>query len=115
VTVAVGYKPESAQAFVTVQDNGKGIAPTELNKIFELFHSTKGNRGTGLGLAVSRKIVQEHGGEISVESRLGSGSKFTIALPCSTSPKTGEEMPTRLQPKFKSSAPTDPSENQPSN
>lgn len=115
VTVAVGYKPESAQAFVTVQDNGKGIAPTELNKIFELFHSTKGNRGTGLGLAVSRKIVQEHGGEISVESRLGSGSKFTIALPCSTSLKTGEEMPTRLQPKFKSSAPTDPSENQPSN
>ena len=115
VTVAVGYKPESAQAFVTVQDNGKGIAPTELSKIFELFHSTKGNRGTGLGLAVSRKIIQEHGGEIAVDSRLGSGSKFTIALPCPASLKTGEEPATRLQSKFRSSLPTDPSENQRSN
>jgi signal transduction histidine kinase len=115
VTVAVGYKPESAQAFVTVQDNGKGIAPTELSKIFELFHTTKGNRGTGLGLAVSRKIIQEHGGEIAVDSRLGSGSKFTIALPCPASLKTGEEQATRLQPKYKSSLPTDSSENQRSN
>ncbi|MFM7563991.1 MAG: ATP-binding protein [Planctomycetota bacterium] len=114
VTVAVGYKPESSHAFITVQDNGKGIAPTELNKIFELFHSTKGNRGTGLGLAVSRKIIQEHGGEISVDSRLGSGSKFTIALPCAGSNKSGEEPATRLQPNFKSVLPADPSENQPS-
>lgn len=114
VMVGVGYKPESGHAFVTVQDNGKGIEPTELNKIFELFHSTKGNRGTGLGLAVSRKIINEHGGEISVESRLGSGSKFTIALPCSDSLKNGEESVTRLQPKFSSSPPPDPSKNQPS-
>lgn len=113
VIVGVGHNPDISQAFVTVQDNGKGIAPTELNKIFELFHSTKGNRGTGLGLAVSRKIVQEHGGEISVDSRLGSGSKFTITLPCSRSLNVDDDPATRLQPKFKSSTPTDPSENQP--
>lgn len=113
VIAGVGYNPDTNQAFVTVQDNGKGIAPTELNKIFELFHSTKGNRGTGLGLAVSRKIVQEHGGEISVDSRLGSGSKFTITLPCSRPLKNEDEPATRLQPKFKSSLPIDPSESQP--
>lgn len=114
VMVGVGFKRETAQAIITVQDNGKGIAPTDFHKIFELFHSTKGNRGTGLGLAVSRKIIQEHGGEISVESRLGSGSKFTITLPCTISNPKVVEPPTRLQPKFKTSLPSEPNENQPS-
>jgi signal transduction histidine kinase len=49
--------------------------------MFELFHSTKGNRGTGIGLAVAKKIVEEHEGSISVTSRPGEGSTFTIRLP----------------------------------
>ena len=49
--------------------------------MFELFHSTKGNRGTGLGLAVARKIVEEHDGTISARSNKREGTVFTIRLP----------------------------------
>jgi signal transduction histidine kinase len=49
--------------------------------LFELFHSTKGNRGTGIGLAVARKIVDEHEGAIAVQSAPGQGTTFTIRLP----------------------------------
>lgn len=81
VRVSVLNDVAERRARVVVQDNGSGIAPSDLERIFQLFHSTKGNRGTGLGLAVSRKIVEEHGGEILVESVFGSGSKFSIQLP----------------------------------
>ena len=49
-------------AVIEVQDNGVGIAERDQTRIFEPFFSTKGQRGTGLGLAVTRKIVEEHGG-----------------------------------------------------
>jgi len=49
--------------------------------MFEVFHSTKGNRGTGLGLAVAKKIVDEHDGSISVKSKQGEGTTFTVRLP----------------------------------
>ena len=52
-----------------------------MNHMFELFHSTKGNRGTGLGLAVAKKIVDEHDGSITVKSKQGEGTPFTIRLP----------------------------------
>ena len=53
-----------------------------MKHLFELFHSTKGNRGTGLGLAVARKIVEEHDGTIAVKSGgPGEGTTFTIRLP----------------------------------
>ena len=58
-----------------------GIAPEEVEGIFEIFASTKGTRGTGLGLPVSRKIAREHGGDITVESAPGRGAKFIIELP----------------------------------
>lgn len=64
-----------------VQDNGPGIPETMRQHLFELFHSTKGNRGTGLGLAVSRKIAEEHGGRIDVVSATGHGTRFTVRLP----------------------------------
>jgi signal transduction histidine kinase len=66
---------------VIVLDNGPGIAADKLEDIFKPFVSTKGSRGTGLGLPVSRKIVREHGGDILVQSVLDKGSKFTIRLP----------------------------------
>ena len=56
-------------------------AEDQLARIFHVFESTKGARGTGLGLAVSQKIIREHGGDIAVESRLGEGSRFTLAWP----------------------------------
>jgi signal transduction histidine kinase/pSer/pThr/pTyr-binding forkhead associated (FHA) protein len=66
---------------IQVEDNGHGIPPEKLVDIFRPFVSTKGARGTGLGLAVSRKILREHGGDIRVESTPGQGSRFTIRLP----------------------------------
>ena len=59
---------------ISVVDNGTGIAPQKLDEIFKPFVSTKGSKGTGLGLAVSRKILHEHGGDIEVQSQVGVGS-----------------------------------------
>jgi signal transduction histidine kinase len=64
-----------------VRDNGGGIPPEKINEIFRPFVSTKGARGTGLGLAVSRKILREHGGDILVRSQPGQGSLFVLRLP----------------------------------
>ncbi len=63
-----------------VEDNGAGIPEDDLPKIFEPYFTTKDN-GTGLGLTITFKIVKEHGGEISVSSRPGQGSVFSIGLP----------------------------------
>ena len=75
------YDEPNRQAILEVIDNGIGVAPSMMKHMFELFHSTKGNRGTGLGLAVARKIVEEHEGEIAVKSSPGEGTTFTIKLP----------------------------------
>ncbi len=66
---------------VEVADTGRGIPQSELPKIFEPFYSTKGAKGTGLGLAVSWGIIQQHGGKISVKSEVGKGTVFTVRLP----------------------------------
>ena len=67
---------------ITVTDNGEGIAPENLHKIYDPFFTTKEvGKGTGLGLAVSYGIVQEHSGEIKVESRLGEGTTFRLIFP----------------------------------
>jgi two-component system sensor histidine kinase PilS (NtrC family) len=65
---------------VRVNDTGEGIATADLGQIFEPFFSTKSG-GTGLGLALVHRIVQDHGGEIDVQSRSGAGSTFTLTLP----------------------------------
>ncbi|MBE0605171.1 MAG: HAMP domain-containing protein [Deltaproteobacteria bacterium] len=65
-----------------VSDTGEGIPEENMGKIFEPFFTTKGNgKGTGLGLAVCRKIIEQHGGRISVSSRPGDGTEFRISLP----------------------------------
>jgi len=67
---------------VEVSDNGKGISPEVLPKIFDPFFTTKEvGRGTGLGLSIAYKIVQHHGGTITVDSAVGVGTKFTVVLP----------------------------------
>lgn len=83
VTVSV-LEPDETTPFVrlTVEDNGGGIAPEHIPHIFEPFFSTKGaGSGTGLGLAVVKKIVEAHHGRIDVDSRLGEGTRFVIGLP----------------------------------
>jgi len=81
IRVVCRYDSESRESIIEVIDNGVGIPPNLMNHMFELFHSTKGNRGTGLGLAVAKKIVDEHDGSISLKSALGEGTTFTIRLP----------------------------------
>lgn len=66
---------------IVVLDRGTGIPPEQINQIFKPFVSTKGAKGTGLGLAVSRKVIREHGGDILVQSQVGKGSKFVLRLP----------------------------------
>ena len=76
-----GYNAAADTVFVAVTDNGPGIPPEHLPRIFNIFESTKGARGTGLGLAVSQKILREHGGEITVESKPGEGCQFILCWP----------------------------------
>lgn len=66
---------------LSVCDNGRGISNENLNHIFEIFFTTKGSKGTGLGLPVTKKIIEEHGGKIKVDSEINKGSTFTISLP----------------------------------
>ena len=64
-----------------VSDNGAGMDQEVLQKLFTSFFSTKGHRGTGLGLMVTRKLIEEHQGRIEVASQLGVGTTFTVRLP----------------------------------
>jgi signal transduction histidine kinase len=68
---------------ITVMDNGCGIPEEILKKIFDPFFSTKGSKGTGLGLAVTKKVIEEHNGKLEVESTPNVGSSFYITLPIS--------------------------------
>ena len=66
---------------IDISDNGIGMPPEVQKKLFQVFFSTKGSKGTGLGLAVTHKIIKEHNGNIKVKSKLGKGTTFTIVLP----------------------------------
>ena len=83
--VKITLAKESKQAHMTVSDNGPGIASENLKNLFNRFYRVPSNnvtvRGTGLGLYICRRIIQAHGGEITVESVLGEGTTFHIYLP----------------------------------
>ena len=89
VEVSTQYSHAEKMARIAVVDNGSGIEPDDLEKIFAVFVSRKGGRGTGLGLPVSQKILEEHGGRIRLESKLGEGSRFTLEFPAITPPPAG--------------------------
>jgi len=81
VRVSTDFSAAEGRVRVIVDDNGPGIPPEDIDKIFSPFVSTKKTRGTGLGLPVAQKIVHEHGGQIRVQTALGQGSRFTLDLP----------------------------------
>ena len=81
IRVRIQRAPDGKRVHTGVYDTGKGMTPEQRARIFEAFFSTKGSAGTGLGLAVVKKIVDEHGGEISVDSREGAWTEFMVALP----------------------------------
>ena len=73
-----------------IRDNGKGIEPVHLSRVFEPFFTTGKRRGTGLGLAICRKIIEAHVGEIRVESVPGSGTVVSMWLPFSQQPQLSQ-------------------------
>jgi signal transduction histidine kinase len=85
-TLSVRSWRNADQAYLSVQDTGAGMAPAVLQRLFEPFFSTKGERGNGLGLSVVYGIVCRHGGEVAVDSEVGRGTKFTVQLPLSAAP-----------------------------
>jgi signal transduction histidine kinase len=97
VVVASQYDDATRVARIVIEDNGPGIAPDDLEAIFSVFVSRKGGRGTGLGLPVTRKILEEHGGQVSVESAVGQGSRFTLELPATPTSPEGEAAPRMTQ------------------
>ncbi len=78
--ITVTVKPHGTTAIVEVTDNGRGIAPDHLPNVFRPFYTTKGD-GTGLGLSLARRIVEDHHGRIDVSSTLGKGTTFAVILP----------------------------------
>jgi len=95
--IAVVAAPTANGARIDVSDTGVGISADELPRIFERFYrgtraSEARGSGSGLGLAIVRSIVDMHGGSVTVESRLGSGSRFTVTLP--RNPKPVDEIRT---------------------
>jgi signal transduction histidine kinase len=79
-TVRIVMHAEKNRALISVTDSGRGISPEHLPFIFRPFYTTKGN-GTGLGLSLARRIVEDHRGRIEVDSELGHGTEFLITLP----------------------------------
>ena len=85
-SVSVRAHLDDDRAVVSVSDTGTGIAPQHLERLFERFYRVDAGRsrevgGTGLGLAIVKHLARQHGGEVSVESELGTGTRFTIDLP----------------------------------
>jgi signal transduction histidine kinase len=72
----------AARFAVEIEDNGKGIPSDVLSRIFHPFFTPKDpGTGPGLGLSISRRIVEQHGGRITVDSAVGIGTKFRVVLP----------------------------------
>ncbi len=91
VNVNTHFSPDEGIADLVVSDNGPGIERDKIEEIFEPFTSGKGQSGTGLGLAVARKIVREHRGRIVVDSTVGEGTTFRIRLPAQETARDSEE------------------------
>ena len=94
-TIRLDIRREPPWMVIEVEDDGIGMDRETREKLFSLFFSSKGTKGTGLGLFISNKIIDKHGGTITVDSEPGRGTKFLVHLPLeakpSIQPETGED------------------------
>ncbi len=81
VRIRTGRGKDGRDILIEIEDNGTGIPADVMEKIFTPFFSTKYSEGNGLGLSVTTKTIQEHGGKLSVDTKVGEGSSFRITLP----------------------------------
>jgi signal transduction histidine kinase len=89
--IVVKTRYENGNVVIEVRDNGKGMSERTLKKIFDPFFTTRrASGGTGLGLSIAYRIIEEHGGKISVASKIDAGTVFTIAIPAKQGAKTQE-------------------------
>jgi signal transduction histidine kinase len=79
--ININLTVDASEVVIRVADNGQGISPEMMDRIWEPFFTTKGEEGTGLGLEICRRIIEAHGGHIYCESEAGKGTRFTIRLP----------------------------------
>ncbi|HEY5523543.1 MAG TPA: ATP-binding protein, partial [Desulfuromonadaceae bacterium] len=79
-TITLGALLEGNVVKLTFRDQGGGISPDDIGKIFQPYFTTK-DVGIGLGLAITERIIKEHGGGIEVESTVGTGTTITVSLP----------------------------------
>jgi signal transduction histidine kinase len=87
--ITIGCEDDPERYRITIRDNGIGIAPEHHHRIFELFkrlHTRATYPGTGAGLTFVKRIVETHGGQIGVESKLGEGSTFFFTIPKTSLP-----------------------------
>lgn len=94
--VNIEAEQQNGEIWFTVSDNGVGVAPADQARLFERFYRARRQenlkaRGSGLGLAIVKSIIEQHGGRVSVESKLGSGSRFTLVIPLDATPKVEEQ------------------------
>jgi signal transduction histidine kinase len=81
VTVRSGAAGAGPKAVITVEDGGRGIPADQVDAVFDRFHKGVDSTGSGLGLTISRDLVEAHGGTISISSQLGGGTAVTVELP----------------------------------
>ena len=82
-TLHIEIKSLKDSVEVIISDSGSGILPDQMEKIFNYYYTTK-EKGVGLGLPIAHRIIEAHGGQLKIESRVGSGTKVTVLLPIST-------------------------------
>jgi signal transduction histidine kinase len=79
--IAFSIKPQDGDIIFDVHDNGIGMDQETLDKMFTLFFSAKGKKGTGLGLFIANKVVRQHGGAIAADSTPGQGTQIRVRIP----------------------------------
>ncbi|MBO6559199.1 MAG: response regulator [Nisaea sp.] len=98
--IVIGFRlqPEAdgVRLFIDVSDTGKGVAPEEIDEIFDRFYQSRVGDGLGLGLWISKDIINRLGGDITVSSELGQGSRFTVSIPVTLAERPALPSDTRI-------------------